>query len=459
MEEIPAWYYCLCPVSAIGDTDHLARRGITVSSLGEGEERGPGLLFFNEITPRLFDTVRRLSRGGLGRVCAVAVSRSMLAAGDVWQLLQAGATDVVTWDHSPQLAERLRAKLRHWHIVDQLINSPSVRRLLVGESAVWTRVLRQIVEVALTRSAVLIIGETGTGKELVAKTIHEVDSTASKGDLQVLDCTTIVPELAGSELFGHERGAFTHAVTARDGAFAKANGSTLFLDEVGELPLGLQAQLLRVVQEGMFKRVGGNSWHQTQFRLVCATNRDLIDLVRRGSFRADLYYRLASWTIKLPSLRDRREDIVPLAHHFIQQRFQFDGPPDLEEPVREYLLRREYPGNVRDLKQLVHRITDRHVGAGPIAAADVPEDERPSIAGRNEDWCGDAFGAAIRQAVGIGIGLKTIGRAAEDVAIDVALALEAGNVPRAARRLGVTGRALQIRRAAQKRHVRPHADE
>ena len=206
----------------------------------------------------------------------------------MWQLLQSGAADVVTWDHTSQLAARIAAKLRHWHIVDHLVGSPLVQRIVVGESPAWSRVLRQIVEVALTRSAVLIIGETGTGKELAAKTIHAVDSTTPKGELQILDCTTIVPELAGSELFGHERGAFTHAVTAREGAFARANGSTLFLDEVGELPLGLQAQLLRVVQEGTYKRVGGNTWYHTEFRLVCATNRDLKDLVQRGLFRADL---------------------------------------------------------------------------------------------------------------------------------------------------------------------------
>jgi transcriptional regulator with GAF, ATPase, and Fis domain len=408
------------------------------------------LLFFDELTPRVIDAIRRLSRGGLECVCAVATSATVLARGDVWQLLHAGAADVVGWHQTPQPGERLRERFRHWQLVDQLVASPTVSHILVGDSPVWRRVVRRIVEVALTRSTALITGETGTGKELAARTIHAVASTAPNGDLHVLDCTTIVPELAGTELFGHERGAFTHALTARDGAFALANGGTLFLDEVGELPQGLQAQLLRVVQEGLYKRVGGNTWHHTQFRLVCATNRDLAELVRRGMFRADLYYRLSSWTITLPPLRDRREDILPLAAHFIQHQLPSQRAEELEEPVRQLLLEREYPGNIRDLKQLVTRIADRHVGPGPITAADVPEDDRPD-APSSSDWSGSGFEMAIHHAVGDRVGLKTIRRAAEDAAIEAALTFEHGNVPRAARRLGVTSRALQIRRATQRR--------
>jgi len=421
-----------------------------VTPLREENPDGPGLLFFDEITPRVLEGIRRLSRGGLECVCAVATSAAVLARGDVWQLLQAGAADVVAWQHTPQLGDRLGERFRHWQLVEQLVASPTVRRILVGDSLVWRRVLRRIVEVALTRSTVLIAGETGTGKELAARAIHAVDSTIPKGDLHVLDCTTIVPELAGSELFGHERGAFTNALTARDGAFAQANGGILFLDEVGELPLGLQAQLLRVVQEGLYKRVGGNTWHHTEFRLVCATNRDLLELVRRGKFRADLYYRLSSWTITLPPLRERREDILPLATHFIQQRMPSECGADLEEALRLFLLEREYPGNVRDLKQLVTRIADRHVGPGPISASDVAEDDRPEVTAAVSEWSGNGFDMAVQHAVGDGVGLKTIRRAAENAAIDAALALENGNVPRAARRLGVTSRALQIRRATQR---------
>src|SRR4029077_5747912 len=146
---------------------------------------------------------------------------------------------------------------------------------------------------------------------IVARLIHLLDARPNKRDLVVLDCSTVVPELSGSEFFGHERGAFTGALTERHGAFALANGGTLFLDEIGELPLPLQAQLLRVVQEHSYKRIGGNKWHRTDFRLVCATNRDLLGLVCGGEFRADLYYRIASFVCKLPALRERAEDIIP----------------------------------------------------------------------------------------------------------------------------------------------------
>ena len=161
-------------------------------------------------------------------------------------------------------------------------------------------------------------------------------------------------------------------------------------------------------------------------------------------------FTVSSWTITLPPLRDRREDILQLAAHFIQQRLSCERADELDEPVRRFLLQREYPGNIRDLKQLVTRMADRHVGSGPIIAADVAEDDRPELEGVAE-WPGNGFEMAVHHAVGDGIALKTIRHAAENAAIDAALALENGNVPRAARRLGVTSRALQIRRATQRR--------
>src|SRR5262249_20244908 len=155
------------------------------------------------------------------------------------------------------------------------------------------------------------------------------------------------------ELFGHERGAFTGAVNPREGAFALADGATLFLDEVGELPLRLQAQLLRAIQEKTYKRVGGNVWQTTDFRLVCATNRDLTDAVERGEFRGDLYSRIGGWVFRTPPLRERPEDILPLSTHFLSTFLPEETLPELDEPVREYFLRRPYPGNVRELRQLV----------------------------------------------------------------------------------------------------------
>jgi transcriptional regulator with GAF, ATPase, and Fis domain len=296
---------------------------------------------------------------------------------------------------------------------------------------------------------VLILGETGTGKELVARLIHTLDPRPGKRDLVVLDCATVVAELSGSEFFGHERGAFTGAVAPRDGAFALADGGTLFLDEVGELPVPLQAELLRAVQEGSYKRIGGNAWRTAAFRLLCATNRDLQAEIERHAFRRDLYYRLASVTCRLPALRERVEDVVPLARHFIAQLRPGVPPPELDEPVREYLLARDYPGNVRDLRQLVTRIMARHVGPGPITAGDIPEGERPAVNGLGRDWRDPAFEGAIRRAVAQGAGLRDIGRAAAETAVSVAVG-EEGSLQRAARRLGVTDRALQMRRAARR---------
>jgi hypothetical protein len=164
----------------------------------------------------------------------------------------------------------------------------------------------------LTRGGQDRVGESGTGKELVARLVHALDRRTVKKEFVVLDCSTLIPQLSGSEFFGHERGAFTGAITARDGAFALAHEGTLFLDEVGELPPDMQAQLLRVVQEGTFKRIGGNNWKRTEFRLICATNRDLEAEVAAGRFRTDLYYRIAGIRCRLPSPRERSTDIPVL---------------------------------------------------------------------------------------------------------------------------------------------------
>jgi transcriptional regulator with GAF, ATPase, and Fis domain len=268
----------------------------------------------------------------------------------------------------------------------------------------------------------------------------------------IVDCTTIVPELAGSEFFGHERGAFTGAVSPRDGAFAVADGGTLFLDEIGELPLALQAQLLRVAQEGTYKRVGSNAWQRSRFRLVSATNRNLLQSIESGRFRHDLYYRIGGWIFRVPPLQERREDILPLARHFLHT-FQPDiSVADFDVPVREYLLNRPYPGNVRDLRQLIARVSSRHVGPGPITLGDLPDDEHPTGAPAKENWRVPEFERAIAQALSLGVGLREISQAAADAATRIALHEENGNLQLAARRLGVTDRALQMRRAARRQH-------
>jgi transcriptional regulator with GAF, ATPase, and Fis domain len=370
---------------------------------------------------------------------------------DLLRLLYAGASDVLAWPGACDCASLLAAKLERWQQIDEQLQTPYIRERLVGRSLAWIRALRQIVELAQFADApVLITGESGTGKELAARLIHALDPRVANQQLVVLDCTTIVPELAGSEFFGHERGAFTGAAGARDGAFALAHKGVLFLDEVGELPLSLQAQLLRVIQERTYKRVGGNAWQQTEFRLVCATNRDLHREVAEGRFRQDLYYRIASCVCMLPPLRDRIDDILPLARHFMRELRPEEDLPDLDEPVNAYLVKRPYPGNVRDLKQLVTRMLYRHAHCGLITIGDIPEDERPSLDEQSIDWRDDYFERAIQRALITGAGLKEISRAAEELAVQIAVRNEKGNLQRAANVLGVTDRALQMRRANQR---------
>jgi transcriptional regulator with GAF, ATPase, and Fis domain len=428
----------------------LSRVNIIPEACESAEPEGPGIIFFDQITHQLCAQLADASQQGLQRVLAIGFSQAELKGKEAWRLLAAGASDVFAWDHSQDAAGEVAARFERWKTVDELLRSPLVKNNLAGQSRVWTRVLRQVVEVArFTDMPVLITGESGTGKELIARLIHTLDPRPKKGNLVITDCTTIVPELSGSEFFGHERGAFTGAVSARDGAFALADGGSLFLDEVGELPLNLQAELLRVVQEHTYKRVGGNDWRETDFRLICATNRNLMGEQEQGRFRRDFYYRIAGWSFHLPPLRDRHEDILVLARSFIEQLCPGD-PPNLDDTVREFLLAREYPGNVRDLKQLVTRIVQRHVGPGPFTAGDIPEDERPCSHSDWVDWRDGRLENTIRLAIASGASLKEIERTAGEIAERIVIDEEGGKLQRAAVKLGVTDRALQMRRAARR---------
>ena len=429
--------------------DAVAAAGLSLLPQGAAPGR-PGLVAFDKVTPDLCELLREQSRAGLDRVLALALRGDALVGEEAWALLHAGAADVLTWDRSPMIARQIAARLERWAIIDEILRSNLVEKNLIGKSRAWTAALRRIVEIAqFTDGPVLIEGESGTGKELAAQLIHALDPRPQKKELVVVDCTTIVPELSGSEFFGHEKGAYTGAVGLRDGAFAIADGGTLFLDETGELPLPLQAQLLRVVQEKTYKRVGGNTWHKTQFRLVCATNRDVLGEVEQGAFRRDLYYRIANARCRLPPLRERADDVLLLARHFMECLRPGEEPPMLDEQVRAYLRNRPYPGNVRDLRQLVTRIFYRHVGPGPITVGDVPDDEWPNPGGAG-DWREGHFEEAVRGALSRGAGLKDNGRAAEDIAVRLAVDDEDGNLQRAAARLGVTDRALQMRRAVRR---------
>ncbi len=227
---------------------------------------------------------------------------------------------------------------------------------IIGKSAALESVLEQVEQVASTDSTVLIQGETGTGKELIARAVHESSLRFGRPFIK-LNCAAIPFDLLESELFGHEKGAFTGAIAQKVGRFELADKGTLFLDEVGDIPAGLQPKLLRVLQEQEFERLGGTRTHQVDVRLVAATNRNLAEMVKRNEFRSDLYYRLNVFPIPLPPLRERREDIPALVEHFVEIYCRRMGKhiehilPDTMSALSSYL----WPGNIRELQNFIER--------------------------------------------------------------------------------------------------------
>jgi two-component system, NtrC family, response regulator AtoC len=222
---------------------------------------------------------------------------------------------------------------------------------LIGESSAMHEIFDTIRQVAPSLATVLLTGESGTGKELIAHAIHNL-SNRNKTRFIAFNCAAFSPQLIESELFGHERGAFTGAIERRVGRFEQAAGGTLFLDEIGEIDSNIQVKLLRALDPGLFERVGGNQSIQADVRLIAATNRDLAALVREGKFREDLYYRLAVVQIRVPPLRERKEDIPLLANTFLKEICERDGKAfrPLSPDAMEALLRYDWPGNVRELK-------------------------------------------------------------------------------------------------------------
>ena len=227
---------------------------------------------------------------------------------------------------------------------------------LIGNSSSLEAVLEQVERVAPTDSTVLIQGETGTGKELIAGAIHNISSRCGRSFVK-LNCASIPLDLLESELFGHEKGAFTGAIAQRIGRFELADKGTLFLDEVGDIPLALQPKLLRILQEQEFERLGGTQTHQVDVRLVAATHRDLAEMVKRGEFRSDLYYRLNVFPVLLAPLRERREDIPALVTHFVEMFCRRMGKHIGHIPQETMFALSSYswPGNIRELQNLIER--------------------------------------------------------------------------------------------------------
>lgn len=306
---------------------------------------------------------------------------------------------------------------------------------IITSGGAMSEPLSKVARVAPSEVSVLLLGESGTGKELIARAIHAASQRAS-GPFVAVNAAALSATLLESELFGHERGAFTGAERTRIGRLESAAGGTLFLDEIGDLPNEVQVKLLRVLQERTIERVGSNRAVPVDVRVVTATHHDLLARVSRGDFREDLYYRLAVVSIELPSLRARRSDIPILVEHFLAKHAPTAGvsPKTFSREAMDLLVRYSFPGNVRELENLVQRalvlsrgdlITVDDLPASVLGAADEPghsnEDSDTSLPGRIA--------------------------ALEAAAIDEALALEDGNQSRAAKRLGISERALRYKRA------------
>jgi len=348
----------------------LGRDGCDVRGFGDAaaalaaiERDGCDVLVTDLRMPEL-DGVEVLRRArALSPELPVILITAHATVGTAVAALREGAFDYV---QKPFENDELRALVRRALDVTRLarenrylraeLKSRFAPESVVAESARMREVLELVRRAAASRSTVLVTGESGTGKELVARAVH-YGSDRVGGPFVAVNCKALAEGVLESELFGHERGAFTGAERTRAGLFERADGGTLFLDEIGEVPPEFQAKLLRVLQERAVRRVGGSDERAVDVRIVAATNRDLRSEVAAGRFREDLYFRLAVIPIQLPPLRERREDVLPLARHFLERwRAELDRPSlDWTPEVEDALVRHPWPGNVRELENAVER--------------------------------------------------------------------------------------------------------
>ncbi len=355
------------------------------------------------------------------------------------ECLQNGAADYLTKPFETeelqlaiQGALRLHGLMRENLRLQAVVSDARPRRRLVGEGPVMRRLREEIGRVAPYRSNILVTGESGTGKEAVARCIHDKGPRAEQPWVAI-NCSAIPRDLMESELFGYVRGAFTGATQNRLGRLEQANGGTLFLDEIGDLDLPLQSKLLRVLQEREFSPVGSDALRHVDVRIIAATNRDLLERVREGAFREDLYYRLDVYTIHVPPLRERKEDVLELAGAFLEElRAEMDKPvAGFTEEAMAALTRYGWPGNVRELRNAVERALLSCRGRY-IELDDLPERVH-----------GNAAGGAAREDAGPGAeGLDAWLEERERRAIVAVLESCNGVQAQAARRLGITERSL-----------------
>ena len=384
-------------------------------------ERVGGGLYFGKRQPHWFDRPDAEIATGIAAQLVLALQHQRLADEARRLALAEGRARRLE-----QRVESLESELGERYGFDRIIGrAPGLREALARAA-----------KVAPTETTVLVTGESGTGKELVARAIHHASARA-EGPFVAVNCAAIPDTLLESELFGHERGAFTGADRQRPGRFERAAGGTLFLDEVGELSHAVQAKLLRVLQEREFERVGGTATLRADARVIAATNRDLRAAVAAGRFREDLFYRLDVFTVHLPALRERGEDVLLLADHFVRAlgARMGKGEPGLSRDAREVLLAHAWPGNIRELANAIERaLIVREAGdGGLITAADLALAPAPARAdaGRPAPASGPPAGGSLAEW--------------ERQMITEALAKARGNKSRAARLLGLTRSQLYTR--------------
>jgi len=323
---------------------------------------------------------------------------------------------------------------------EELLVSPDDidRQGIIGSSEPMSKIYDTIKRVAPTTTTVLISGETGTGKDLIAYAIHR-NSPRRDNPFVKINCAAIAENLIESELFGYERGAFTGAVSTKPGRFELADKGTLFLDEVGEIPRDMQVKLLRVIQDHEFERVGGLRTIKVDVRLIAATNRNLLQDVKDGRFREDIYYRLNVFPTHLPPLRERREDILPLTDYFIEK---FNGKLErevkhIDSRVKDVLVRYDWPGNIRELENFIERIVLMAVG-DTITFEDIPP-----------EWKSAAEAISLSQKAGQKRPFKDFVKGhmeeVEKQTIIQCLDEVGGNVTKAAQRLGLSRKGLQLK--------------
>src|SRR5712671_6027477 len=357
----------------IADDHDAIRRGLVrgLSEAGhEVEEASNGNQAIERLTDNYFDIVLSdLKMGGSDGMDVLRTTRAlhpMTAVGTVNTAVEAMKIGAFDYVQKPFEIEEMEVKIEKALEVKRLKNEIEYLRdaqqdrydfeKIVGTSPALSRVLDIVKKVAKSNTTVLVRGETGTGKELIAGAIHHNSLRTSRNFVKV-NCAALQENLLESELFGHEKGAFTGADKQRIGRFEQADGGTLFLDEIGDMSPSTQAKILRVLQEHEFERLGGTRTLRVDVRLVAATNRDLAAMVSSGAFREDLYYRLNVVSIEIPPLRERKDDIVPLANSFIKRfsaelKKRIDG---LEPDAQKLLMRYNWPGNIRELENTIER--------------------------------------------------------------------------------------------------------